>query len=1586
MRKFLNLFLTFLAIYLLDGVTDAHAEPVSGAILAITKFVTGLGIVGKILLSGALMVGQTLLQKAFAKKPADQPIRGVELQVRVGDDLPVTGILGTYATAGKRKYIGTWGSEGKTPNAYLVDVIEISNLPVGSITGLWINDIQCTLQTDVPGLDGRGYSIPEFISGTDDYAWWNFYTGEQVLADPYLLAKFGDHPERPWKNTMVSRHGAYIVLTYRQHEQMFPSLPSALVVTDGYPMYDVRKDSTAGGVGPHRRDDQSTWEPSDNPWVQAYAIAQGITVGGRWFYGGQNVSMKRLPTSAWIAAMNACDALRELEDGSFEPMFRSGIEFRGEDEPLKVLDYLRAASNGKLVEVGGKLKPFAGEPGAAEMAFTDADIVITKGQSFEPFPNLDDTHNGATATYPEPSEKWTNKDAPPFYNADFEEADGGRRLVASLSFPAVPYKVQVQALIRAAIEEARRFRVHQFWLPPLFWAAEPGDTLTWTSQTAGYTNKKFLLVSIEGELAYNQLVTLREIDPSDYGWSPTFQKPVSTTTPGPIPLPPQGIAGWDVQASAITDNASAQRRPAVLVTVAPDLDGVKAIRIQIRVKTTGALIHDQEHPYVVGKTYSWRIGSAALLGSQQYEVSGLVIPILPRPVVQTSWTTVTMLPLFVATADIADGSITGNKILDAAITELKLADAAVSTLKLQLGSVTQQIIANGAVIESKIQAGAVSTAKFAAGIEPVSIVAGSTVPTTKSTEVITVNGVLYRWKSGAYSAEVAAVNVSGQIVGSQIADLAIEASKLGNGSVINSKLANLSVDNAKLAALSVDASKITSNAITETKIANDAISTPKIQASAVVAGHIAAQAITASKLFISDFTNLVPDPQFEEFSWGGSAFRSGGGSAWGGPYTLGLTSPTSGGTSTGGQVFAVETGVEYYVSCKARVSAGAGPVRLRIGTGPDASAGTTYTEIGFTSSGSITDIGGKVTIPAGHYYARIVFVVWGESTGIFGAPRVRRLNGGELIVDGAITTAKLIADAVTGDKIAANSIAARQLILADFSNMVTNDFTQGNLDGWEVPGDATYGYFSTDAAQPQGGHRLRATSRNQGYSAYVTCTPGDVLYASAYTFNTADEPADLCIQVTADDGSNSTWPIVATTNTKNSWVKLEGQIVVPGGRSRARLLLRTTKSLPYSSNHTYWTKPILRRASSAELIVDGAILTNHLSANSITSVKLAANSVIAGKVAAGAISTSELASKAITAAKLAVADFTNLVPDPYMEEFSGNWFGGTRQSGGSSWDTPWLINSGVASGGAFTFANSYWFGVEPGKEYYVSCAARRTAGAGHARLQIQFADGTSGGSSVTTVEVATTQSTSIVSLGGAVTAPADRYYARVVFRASTDGTSALFGAPKVRRLNGGELIVDGAIIANHLASNSVTSAKIVAGSILATHLGAGSVTTVKLAAGAVTADKVTVANLAAISATLGAVNISNAIIGTLTVGTNNIAINAATVMEYTSVGSSSITTSGTTALSQAISHGTGSPKVRIDIAFIASNRPIQASILADGSSIADIAITANSPASYFVVHQPASGNSSTTYSLYCVSVGGNSSIGQVALGAMALKR
>ncbi len=470
----------------------------------------------------ALSLASSLIQSALQQDK--KQLNGVRSEVQTGGDNPLAFIMGFYATAGQLEYIGTWGDEGEVPNAYLTKVVSVSDLPVRNLAGFLVNGVRCNILWDEP-YSGSGYPVLEYRDANGkDHLWVFFYDGTQTTASPSLLTKFGADPDRPWQADMIGRGVAYAEVTALINRELFTGIPEYIFEVDGIPLDDPR-----GGTAQH-----------DNPIVAAYNVMLGLRYGGQWVYGLQGMSANRLPN--WPAQMDKCDVIQD--DG--RKRFRFGLEVTVDTEPHVVLGELFKACEARIAEIGGTYKVLVGEPDAPVVSFTDEDIVISADQTFDPFPGLEATYNAITATYPEPGESWEIKEAPPRYRSDLELLDDSRRLPFSTEYKAVPFAVQVQALMRAAIEETRRFRRHVHTMPPQWWEYEPLDVAVWTSGRNGYANKQFLITAMDDMPNVNQVVGFQEIDPTDYSWHSGYVLPYTVTTLVIARPVPQVVSGPSV--------------------------------------------------------------------------------------------------------------------------------------------------------------------------------------------------------------------------------------------------------------------------------------------------------------------------------------------------------------------------------------------------------------------------------------------------------------------------------------------------------------------------------------------------------------------------------------------------------------------------------------------------------------------------------------------------------------------------------------------------------------------------------------------------------------------------------------------------------------------------------------------------------------------------------------------------------------------------------------------------------------------------------------------------------------------------------
>jgi len=637
--------LFWLALFLIAGAQPADANPLLGVIGSIVTSVQAFAASSAL---GAALVrlGAGIVLSALATALRPKP-RDPGLQTRTtlsGGTNPEWIILGRYATAG---VLAAPRLTHGASHEYLTHVIALAGASGHGLLRVAINGEWVSLGT-TPHPD---YGAP--VQGKyQGKAWVKFYDGTQTVADPMMLAKYGSHPDFPWSADMIGNGICYAIVTCKYDRELFAGFPQLRFELSGIPLYDPRKDASLGGVGTHVLSDPTTWEVSENPAVQIYNIMLGIPLPGGDHWGG-GLAQADLPLANWVAAMNACDAPVTLAAGGSEPQYRAGFEARLDQEPASVIEELLKACSGEMADIGGSWKIRVGAPALPTLVITDDDIIITADQSFAPFVGLENTHNGITASHPDPDALWEAHAAPPRYNAAWEAEDQGRRLVADLSLPAVPYAVQVQRLMAAWISDERRWRRHELTLPPMALQLEPLDVISWTSARNGYSAKAFEVGAVvDAPRSLMQRVSLREVDPADYSWSPTMELPANSITPT-ITLPaPVAVAGWTVQGVSIADAQGTARRPALRLSWDPTITA-QGLQWEIRVSGSTTLAASGT---VLDLTGGEVVVSEGVLPGTSFEARARLVS--DHPTAWTGWIGAIAPDVRLGSSDLGPGAVT----------------------------------------------------------------------------------------------------------------------------------------------------------------------------------------------------------------------------------------------------------------------------------------------------------------------------------------------------------------------------------------------------------------------------------------------------------------------------------------------------------------------------------------------------------------------------------------------------------------------------------------------------------------------------------------------------------------------------------------------------------------------------------------------------------------------------------------------------------------------------------------------------------------------------------------------------------------
>lgn len=756
---------------------------VGALITAASGFFATAGIgaaIGSAINSLLTSVALSALSRALGPKRGGAREAGLRTtSTMAGGTSPEGFILGWYATEGQLVCPPmSHGTVDKTPNAYLTYVIELGGIAGQGLDGLIIDGEPVTLG----GTAHADYGLP--VQGRfDGAAWIKYYDGTQVAADPMLLAKYGTYPERPWTSNHIGAGLCYAILTFKRDPEIFSGYPKVRFVMTGIPLYDPRKDSTAGGSGAQRWGNKSTWSTSENPMVQAYNILRGITLPGGHVWGGEAAAAD-LSYAQWAAAMNDCD---EISDGAAR--YRSGFEVLVEDEPYGVIEELLTACGGQLAEMGGEWLPAVGKPPLPVMFITDDDVIATEADEFTPFGPPDETYNAVSATFPRPSSVWEASEIVPIYFPLLEAEDGGRRLVASLALNACPYAKQVRRVAREAVKDSRRWRRHVISLPPEAAALQPLDTINWTSARNGYIAKRFEVVEVARDpQGASVQVVLRERDPSDYD----FEAEDLPSVPSPKPVRPaaQAVPGWSVTATTMRDGSGNARKPALLFAWNTDAaEDARGIKWELRrVGETEVDLRGSTHDVDVG---SLRVAQG-ILPSTSYQARARLV-LRKRQTAWSSWLSVTTGDVRLRKVDLADDvtDYMSETALLAGIKPVGTLPAAGDKIDQIVMKVPEGVLYRWdgtswtRTLFGGIKPGDVDIASFAASIRPTELFA--VLPTTGNFNgrivYRTSDKSLWRHDGTSWINTNAADQIVGELIAGQIAAGAITARELAVDSV-----------------------------------------------------------------------------------------------------------------------------------------------------------------------------------------------------------------------------------------------------------------------------------------------------------------------------------------------------------------------------------------------------------------------------------------------------------------------------------------------------------------------------------------------------------------------------------------------------------------------------------------------------------------------------------------------------------------------------------------------------------------------------------------------------------------------------------
>nr|WP_312826022.1 DUF1983 domain-containing protein [Brucella anthropi] len=453
--------------------------------------------------------------------PPKTQSRASELETQYGANIPRSVILGTCATEGHHIYRNSYGSGGRL----IQDVFVLSSFRITAVPRVRYNGEWRTLIAQ--DADGYWFVPNEGTSGDDhDNVRVKFYYGTMdQQAEPTLINNA--RPAGRWTANHRGAGVAYAIVfsELRKNGDGLTSPAKLLFEVVGAPLYDWRKDTTMGGSGSHRWDDQSTWEYSDNPVVQIYNLERGFFNGTQRMVG-KAVRASRLPLAEYTQAANICD--EGMPDGS--KRYRAHAIAKdgpGANHDANLTPILEAMCGSWVERVDGEF-PIAGAPQAIVATITDDDIKRGAPLRFSAKRKRTELINTVAASYVSPDDFYETKDAATRIDAG-ALAEDRETLASAIPYAAVTDVRQVDRLADIAIRGARYQASAEIVVHPKFLdTIKEGRWVRWNSAKYGDRTYQVLtrqLGGINTDGARDISIALQQIsngvfDPTAYETNP----------------------------------------------------------------------------------------------------------------------------------------------------------------------------------------------------------------------------------------------------------------------------------------------------------------------------------------------------------------------------------------------------------------------------------------------------------------------------------------------------------------------------------------------------------------------------------------------------------------------------------------------------------------------------------------------------------------------------------------------------------------------------------------------------------------------------------------------------------------------------------------------------------------------------------------------------------------------------------------------------------------------------------------------------------------------------------------------------------
>jgi hypothetical protein len=318
-------------------------------------------------------------------------------------------------------------------------------------------------------------------------------------------------------------------------------------VVRGCLVYDPRLDSTRGGDGTHRADDQSTWQWSDN-WALIVAhYLLGWRNAGALVYGAA-IAPDDIDWPSVAAMADVCDTVL---DG--KPRYRIGGIFAITQDHQEVIGQLEAAVGGKVGKFGGKYYLWVPHDDLTPVGtITDDMIIADAGVNFSPAGPLETLYNSARGRFVDPALQYQLAPYPGVTESAAVTEDGRERLLEH-DFSIIQDVEIAQRVARELVRRSRFSGTMTLVAGPAALVLRPFDVVELNTRETNNQPELFRVVAMQYSGMGPVIVQLLEEDASIYDVSSPLGTALTQLSPDAYdPSVQIPLTGLDAQNTSIS--------------------------------------------------------------------------------------------------------------------------------------------------------------------------------------------------------------------------------------------------------------------------------------------------------------------------------------------------------------------------------------------------------------------------------------------------------------------------------------------------------------------------------------------------------------------------------------------------------------------------------------------------------------------------------------------------------------------------------------------------------------------------------------------------------------------------------------------------------------------------------------------------------------------------------------------------------------------------------------------------------------------------------------------------------------------------